>query len=77
LLVDSWKESCPATAEAAVDDDGGDGWRLAAGGDGGHGRGVGWGRVKIKSTVVVGARRCGRYHTTWRTNKPTGKPTKI
>ena len=56
-MVDSWKESCPATAEAAVDDDGGDGWRLAAGGDGGHGRGVGWGRVKIKSTVVVGAGR--------------------
>ncbi len=46
-MVDSWKESCPATAEAAVDDDGGGGWRLAAGGDGRgrrQGGGVGWGQ---------------------------------
>ena len=43
LLVDRWKESCPATAVAAVDDDGGGGWRLEATVDG-DGREVGWGQ---------------------------------
>ena len=43
MLVDSWKESCPATAVAAVDDDGGGGWRLEATVDG-DGREVGWGQ---------------------------------